>query len=153
MRRIFRKVKFLLIKCSIYVASFFLTIFYKERVAIVSCDEYKGKILEDIRLKYYLSKGHIKADIISWQSEKNIKKYSKVIIRSIWGFDNNQFEVWLDTLEELNVKIINTKDIILNNFSKKDQFDILDKYNIKHIETNYVYNDENVNKNLSSISN
>ena len=149
MRKILRKVKLIITVVLINIASFFLTIGANKRVAIVTCDKYKNKVLEDIRLKYYLSKVKIKAKIVSFESDK-FDNYDAVIIRSVWGFSKKQFEEWLNTISKKNIKIFNDIDLIKHNFSKKEQFELLDRYKIKHIPTEYISNDKDIKKNLEN---
>lgn len=114
---------------------------FKKKVAIVSCDKWKGIVKEDILLKLELNKKLIDVDIISWQ-DKNIdyKKYDALIIRSIWGYQDyiEDFIEWLNTLNENKIKIFNDTEILLSNLNKYKQFKILDDNKIPHIETTFI---------------
>lgn len=150
MRRKFSKIKLIL---RIYLINIYCMLFTNskdKRVAIVSCSKWKNKVLEDIKLKYYLAKNHVKADIIAWDEDNNYTKYDAIIIRSVWGFEIESFKNWLKEINK-NVKIINKYDLINNTFSKKNQFDILDKYNVAHIPTKSIISDKNVAKNVKMI--
>lgn len=150
MRRILSKIKFNLriLLINIYIMIF--TNNKNKKVAIVSCNKWKNKVLEDIKLKYYLAKNHVKADIISWEEKNNYTKYDAIIIRSVWGFEIKSFKNWLNIVNK-KVKIINSYVLINNTFSKKKQFDILDKYHILHIPTKNIKSDKNISKNIKKI--
>lgn len=122
---------------------------YNEIVAIVSCDKWKNKSLEDLYLKHSLNKQNCKVDIISWEDETiDYSKYDLIIIRSIWGFQENKtkFENWLNMLETQKIKVLNPINVIKNNYDKEIQFDILNKYNIETIKTFFLP----INKNIKS---
>ncbi|MCM1371062.1 MAG: hypothetical protein NC181_04165 [Clostridium sp.] len=127
---------------------------YNVNIALVSCDKLKNKVTEDIYLKHYLNKNKAYVDIISWQDESiDYNKYDFIIIRSIWGFQNYQesFDKWLKKLEEENIKVYNSISIIKNSYNKEIQFNILHKNNIKTIETKFIYNYENLEKEILSL--
>ncbi len=115
-----------------------------KHIAIVSCFKYANKINEDIELQYYLYKNNISSDIVSWNSI-DLNKYDALIIRSIWDFQENldEFKKWLD---KVNIPIFNDKDLIINNIDKESQYKLMDKYNIKHIETVFTDNKANIEK-------
>ena len=141
MRRKIKKIKFLLYKLLINVVCKIITFNSNKRVAIVSCNKWKNKVLEDVKLKYYLSKVGIKTDIISFEEHNNIEKYEAVIIRSVWGFSRDSFQTWLDNVHKKNIKIFNNIELIKSNYSKKNQIELLSKYNIECIPTDYINND------------
>lgn len=150
MRRKISKIKFLIRRYLIEIYSILFTNKKDKRVAIVSCYKWKNKSLEDIKLKYYLAKIHIKADIVAWEEEINYTKYDAIIIRSVWGFEIESFKKWLNDVNK-KVKIINRYDLINNTFSKKNQYDILDKYNIMHVPTETIKSDKNISKSVKKI--
>ena len=122
---------------------------YNKIVAIVSCDKWKNKSLEDLYLKHSLNKQNCKVDIISWEDKTiDYSKYDLIIIRSIWGFQENKtkFEKWLNMLETQKIKVLNPINVIKNNYDKEIQFDILNKYNIETIKTFFLP----INKNIKS---
>lgn len=122
---------------------------YNKLVAIVSCDKWKNKSLEDLYLKHSLNKQNCKVDIISWEDKTiDYSKYDLIIIRSIWGFQENKtkFENWLNMLETQKIKVLNPINVIKNNYDKEIQFDILNKYNIETIKTFFLP----INKNIKS---
>lgn len=122
---------------------------YNKLVAIVSCDKWKNKSLEDLYLKHSLNKQNCKVDIISWEDKTiDYSKYALIIIRSIWGFQENKtkFENWLNMLETQKIKVLNPINVIKNNYDKEIQFDILNKYNIETIKTFFLP----INKNIKS---
>lgn len=112
-----------------------------KRIAIVSCDKWKNLVKEDILLKQELNKNMINAEIISWQDKDiDYSKYNALIIRSIWGYQDyiEDFIEWINDKKLSNIKVINPVDILLNNLNKHEQFKILDKNNIPHIETTFI---------------
>lgn len=122
---------------------------YNKLVAIVSCDKWKNKSLEDLYLKHSLNKQNCKVDIISWEDKTiDYSKYDLIIIRSIWGFQENKtkFENWLNMLETQKIKVLNPINVIKNNYDKEIQFNILNKYNIETIKTFFLP----INKNIKS---
>lgn len=122
---------------------------YNKLVAIVSCDKWKNKSLEDLYLKHSLNKQNCKVDIISWEDKTiDYSKYDLIIIRSIWGFQENKtkFENWLNMLETQKIKVLNPINVIKNNYDKEIQFNILNKYNIETIKTFFLP----INKNVKS---
>lgn len=150
MRRTLRKIKFFLIKTFINIYALVFSKKFKKSVAIISCDLWKNKILEDIKLKYYLNKNNIKAEIVSWEKEFEYSKYDAIVIRSVWGFDYDKFQDWLSKINK-KVKVINSYELITGNFSKQEQFNLLDKYSIEHIETNYLKSNKQLKQNVKKI--
>ncbi len=116
-------------------------------IAIVSCDKWKDRIVEDKLLRDSLiSKGY-DAKIISWEDKTiDYSKYSAVILKSVWGYQNNysEFKNWLLKLKRNNVLLLNSPDIVLNNIRKDKQFEILDNNDIPHIETKFIYSPRSI---------
>lgn len=114
-----------------------------KKIGIVSCDIWKDKIKEDLLLQKELIKNGIGAEIISWQNiDINYNEYYCLILRSVWGYQNNyeQFKKWLLYIKKNNVAIFNDVDIILSNIKKDVQFEILKKYDIPYISTKFLKN-------------
>lgn len=118
---------------------------FNKRIAIVSCDKWIDKVKEDELLKFELNKLLVNVDIISWQ-DKNVdySKYDAVVIRSLWGYQDyiEEFIEYLDKLKKDNVKVFNNVDILKDNLNKHEQFKILDKYEIPHIDTFFLKKNE-----------
>lgn len=150
MRRKIGKLKLILIRYLVDIYCKFFANDNRNKVALVSCYKWKNKVLEDIKLKYYLSKIHIKADIIAWEEKIDYTRYDAIIIRSVWGFEYEDFRKWLKNVSK-KVKIINRYDLINNNFSKNNQFEILDKYDIPHIPTKCIKNSNDIMQNIQNI--
>lgn len=152
--KIIKQINFHLFKLSNQAYVFFNRKKFSKRVAIVSCSRLKNKVKEDVYLKHSLNKMGIKADIIAWEDKSiDLKVYDALIIKSIWGFqhDLNAFYKWLDFIEQNNILLFNSVDVIRNNFDKEKQFMLLDKYGIGHIDTIFLDNDNNINENVSLI--
>ena len=58
---------------------------YDKRIIIASSNKYVNKVKEDINLCYYLLKNGIYSEIKDW---KNISNDENIIIRSVWGYQN-----------------------------------------------------------------
>lgn len=119
---------------------------FTNEITIISSNNWKNKVTEDIMLERTLLRKNINTKIISWEQEYPTTKYS--IIRSIWGYDKNidKFNKYITKLKEDNKIIFNDYKIIENNFDKFIQTEILDKYNIPHIKTKIVYNLKELHK-------
>ena len=118
---------------------------FDKRIAIVSCDKWVGKVKEDELLKFELNKLYVDVDIVSWQDKSiDYSKYDAVIIRSLWGYQDyiEEFMTYLDLLKKNKVKVFNDVDILKDNLNKYEQFKILDKYEIPHIDTFFLKKDE-----------
>ena len=118
---------------------------FNKRVAIISCDKWVGKVKEDQLLKFELNKLLIDADIISWQDKiVDYSKYDAIVIRSLWGYQDyiDDFIKYLDNLKKNNVKVFNSVDILKSNLNKYEQFKLLDKYDVPHIETFFLKKNE-----------
>lgn len=118
---------------------------FNKKVAIVSCDKWVGKVKEDELLKFELNKLLVDVDIISWQDNTvDYSKYDAIIIRSLWGYQDyiEEFVDYLDKLKKEKVKVFNSVEILKDNLNKYEQFKILGKYDIPHIETFFLKKDE-----------
>ena len=112
-----------------------------KKIGIVSCNKWKGIIKEDLLLEKELINRGYQAELISWEDTNiNYKNYDCLILRSVWGYQNNysEFKNWLLYLKKHNIKIYNDVDILLNNIRKDKQFQILDKYQVPHINTTFI---------------
>lgn len=118
---------------------------FNKKIAIVSCDKWLGKVKEDELLKFELNKLFVDVDIVSWQDKAvDYSKYDAVIIRSLWGYQDyiQEFMMFLDKLKKEKINVFNDVDILKDNLNKYEQFKILDKYQIPHIETFFFKKDE-----------
>ena len=118
---------------------------FDKRIAIVSCDKWLGKVREDELLKFELNKLLVGVDIVSWQDNGvDYSEYDAVIIRSLWGYQDyiEEFMNYLEKLQKEKVKVFNDVEILKGNLNKYEQFKILDKYEIPHIETFFFEKDE-----------
>lgn len=124
------------------------------KVGIVSCDKWIGKIKEDINLKEALNDLNISADVISWQHPLNTN-YDLLILRSAWGYhdDYKKFKEWLLYLKNNNILLLNNPDLILSNILKNKQFEILEQNGIEHIKTYFLKQSEFNTKNILRVLN
>lgn len=126
---------------------------YSTYIGIVSCNNWKGKVYEDISTKYYLNRQGYGADIISYEEENDYSKYKALVIKSIWGFqkDKEVFDKFLEEVSKNKIPLYNSIEIISNNYDKEKQFKLLDKYHIKHIETIFIKNNAKIEDNIKEI--
>lgn len=128
------------------------------KIGIVSCNKWKEKIDEDIRLKLALQKIGIDADIIAWEEDR-VDGYTLLILRSVWGYQNDyeRFKAWLLSIQQKKIPLLNDPDIIMSNILKNRQFEILDKYDIEHVDTRFIMSSEfcskRIKENLSRLLN
>ena len=91
---------------------------FDKELIIASSDKYANRVKEDINLCYYLMKNGINSNIMSY---KDIKCSSNVIVRSVWGYQNDlvNFNNFITHREGIT---INSSSIIENNISKENQY-------------------------------
>lgn len=145
MKNKLRRILFLLKRYSNKVFVKFNKNKFDKSIVIVSCDKWVGKVKEDELLKFELNKLLVDVDIISWQDKTvDYSKYDAVVIRSLWGYQDyiEEFIEYLDKLKKDKVKVFNNVNILKDNLNKYEQFKILDKYEIPHIETFFFKKDE-----------
>ena len=124
-----------------------------KKVAIVSCNKWMNKITEDLLLKQELIKNNIGTEIISWEDKSiDYSKFDCLILRSAWGYQDKylEFKQWLQMIKNKNILLLNYPDIIINNIQKNKQFNILKNNNIPFIDTDFVYNEEDLLEKIDS---
>lgn len=92
-----------------------------KKIAIVSCDNWKEKIKEDCYLSNELNKSGYITEIISWQDKSvNISEYDALILRSVWGYQNEytDFKNWLMNVKRNNILMFNSPDMVFDNINK-----------------------------------
>lgn len=124
------------------------------KVGIVSCNKWQGKIKEDINLCLELQNLGIDAEIISWQ-QPIIKDYDLLILRSVWGYQNyyREFKKWLLEIKQRNIPLLNHPDMILSNILKNKQFEVLQKNDINCIQTYFLDKKNFTSENIFDILN
>ena len=114
-------------------------------IGIVSCDEWIGKIKEDLLLQQKLYSMGIVTDIISWEDKQaDFNKYDCLILRSAWGYHKKieDFYKWLNDIEQSGITLLNSPNIIKNNIQKNQQFELLKKHDIPLIDTVFIKSNE-----------
>ena len=113
---------------------------FDNELIIASSDKYVNRIKEDINLCYYLMKDGINSRIMSY---KDIKCSSNVIVRSVWGYQNDldNFNNFITNREGIT---INSTSIIENNISKENQYKLFKKYDIDCIDTKFIYDKKDI---------
>ncbi len=110
------------------------------RVAIVSCDKWRGRVYDDLLLEGEFLKRGMKAEIVSWQ-DTGVKweKYNVAVVGSMWGYQNflGEFEKWLDEVGGKTV-LVNPVEVIRKNYNKAEQFRVLARGGVSVIETQVV---------------
>lgn len=126
-----------------------------KKIGIVSCDKWQEKINEDINLKIALKSIGLDAEIISWQKSTSLEDYDLLILRSVWGYQNdyNNFKNWLLEIKKKRINLVNSPDIVLTNILKNKQFEILRMNNIDCIDTYFLEKEDFNSKNLKLILN
>lgn len=113
-----------------------------KKIAIVSCDKWQNKIEEDKLLQSALIQNGYNADIISWEnSNVNYGEYMALILRSVWGYQNNylEFKTWLNMIKQNQALLLNSPELVLGNIRKDKQFELLAKYKMPIIPTKFIY--------------
>lgn len=129
---------------------------FQYKIAIMTSSEYKNKFIGDLLLQNNLLHNQITSDILSWEEDNNYSKYDAILISSIWEYQDqiDKFTKWLQYLEDNDIKVYNSLDIIKNNYIKEKQIAILEKNNIKFIPTKVIEKKtKNLEKEISSIIN
>ncbi len=126
-----------------------------KKIAIVSCDKWINRIKEDQLLVFHLNQEGCDAEIISWENPFNsYSDYSAMIVRSVWGYQDNysEFKAWLENIKNIGIPLFNNQDIIMNNIRKNKQFEILKKNKIPLIDTEFIYNVDDLDQYINSNS-
>lgn len=113
-----------------------------KKIAIVSCNKWKNKIEEDKLLQNALIQSGYNADIISWEdADVNYDEYIALVLRSVWGYQNNysEFKTWLNMIKQSQILLLNSPELVSNNIRKDKQFELLAKYEIPIIPTEFIY--------------
>ena len=113
-----------------------------KKIAIVSCNKWQNKIEEDKLLQSALIQSGYNTNIISWEDPNvNYDEYMALILRSAWGYQNNylEFKTWLNMIKQNQILLLNSPELILNNIRKDKQFELLSKYEIPIIPTEFIY--------------
>ncbi len=103
----------------------------QKMVAVMSCDRWKGKILDDRLVVLALQRGGMRAKIISWQDAKvNYDKIDGLVIGSMWGYQNylEELKEWFSRVG--GKKMLNPIEVILANYDKEKQFRLLNEHGI-----------------------
>lgn len=114
-----------------------------KKIGIVSCNKWINKIKEDVLLQKEFIDNGMEAQILSWEDcSIDYKGYECLILRSVWGYQNNYipFKEWLLYLKNNNIPIYNDVDMITNNIRKDKQFEIFNKNSISYIPTTIIKN-------------
>ena len=113
---------------------------FDKEIIIASSDKYVNRVKEDINLCYYLMKDGINSKIMSY---KDIKCSSNVIIRSVWGYqdDLDDFNNFITHREGIT---INDVSLIEKNISKEEQYKLFKKYDINCIDTEFIYDKKDI---------
>lgn len=110
------------------------------KVAIVSCDRWRGRVTDDLLLQgEFLRKG-MNAEIASWQDAK-VKwgNFDVAVVGSMWGYQNflEEFEKWLGMVGKETV-LVNPVKVIRENYNKAEQFRALERAGVPTIKTQVV---------------
>lgn len=103
-------------------------------VNVVSSKKYQNKIKDDLVLQKYLLKEGYRSKVVAWEDNE---KADVNVIRSVWGYHNN-LQSFITFINENNT--INNKSLILENISKRKQFELLGANDVEKIDTLFVDN-------------
>lgn len=110
------------------------------RVAIVSCDRWKGKVYDDLLLQEEFLRRRMDARIVSWQdAEVGWRDFEVAVVGSMWGYQNflEDFEKWLERVGNETV-LVNSVEVIRRNYNKAEQFRVLEQAGVPVISTQVV---------------
>ncbi len=126
-----------------------------KKIGIVSCNEWQGKIKEDLFLQQALQEQGVEGEIISWEDQDiDYSKYDALILRSVWGYQHKykEFKEWLLRIKKENIKLFNNPDQILKNIRKNIQFAYLVNNDIPHIPTIIIKREEDLDTLLETVT-
>ena len=93
-----------------------------KRIGIVTCKKRLNKVEDDLIIKKFLIQNGFLTDIIAWD-DKSVtwQNYDILFIRSVWNSSRNykNYCNFLLKIQNMNIRVINDINIILNNLSKK----------------------------------
>lgn len=110
------------------------------KVAIVSCNQWKGKVYDDLLLEGEFLKRGMKAEIVSWQDAAvRWGDFGVAVVGSMWGYQDflEEFGEWLSKVER-ETKLVNPVAVIRENYDKARQFRGLKREGVPVIETRVV---------------
>lgn len=108
-----------------------------KKIGIVSCKKRLNKVEDDLIIKNFLIQNGFWADIIAWDDKSVIwQDYDVLFIRSVWNSSKNyeKYCTFLLKIQNMNIRVINDINIILENLSKKCVDNL--KYSV-YIKSNY----------------
>lgn len=110
------------------------------RVAIVSCDRWKGKVYDDLLLQGEFLRRGMDARIVSWQdAEVRWGDFEVAVVGSMWGYQNflEDFEKWLERVGNETV-LVNSVEVVRRNYNKAEQLQTLEQAGVPVISTQVV---------------
>ncbi len=116
-----------------------------KKIAIVSCDRWKDRLIEDRLIKEQLVSMGYPSEIVSWEDQGiDYKDYQAFLLRSVWGYQHKyvDFENWLREMRRQNNLLFNDYELVLGNIRKDQQFALLEKNHFPLIDTQFVYEEE-----------
>ena len=92
----------------------------KTKVGIVSCDEWIGRIKEDLFLQKQLLSNGIETELISWENQDvDYSEFKCLILRSVWGYQNKYLK-FKEFDKDLQEEYFQTFSKILKNYKFND---------------------------------
>lgn len=111
-----------------------------KNVAIVSCDQWRGRVYDDLLLQGEFLRRGMNAKIVSWQdTEVKWGDFEVAVVGSMWGYQNylRDFEKWLERVGSETV-LVNPVEVIRRNYNKAEQFRVLERAGVPVIDTQIV---------------
>lgn len=122
------------------------------KIALLTCEKLPDLTPEDQKLIPALAKQNIEAKAVIWSDKTiNWNDFDYLIFRNTWDYfeKENEFNLWLDQIEKLEIKTLNAIEIIKQN---KHKFYLreMEKQGIRILPT--VFIDKTNNLNLAELT-
>jgi hypothetical protein len=99
----------------------------KNRIAFATCRDLGKSTPDDQLAADILLKQNVTVDAVAWDDpEVQWQKFDAVILRSTWNYHHqlSKFLHWLELLDDANIRVWNSTDVVRANVSKKYLIDL-----------------------------
>lgn len=111
----------------------------KPKIALVSCREWRGKVLDDLLIARAFNRSGYRVKIVAWEdSGVDYDGFKAILVTSMWGYQDRlvDLEKWFKVVE--NKAILNPIETIRANYDKPKQKELLDRVGIRTIPTEVI---------------